>query len=239
MTQWSLETLLNELSKGVEERLAAARRTLGHPEAKGTASEGVWLDVLKTYLPKRYQVEKAYVVDSEGTFSQQLDVVIFDRQYSPLIFHLEGQTVLPAESVYASFEAKQTIDLDHVRYAAEKVQSVRCLKRTSLPVPHVSGTAPPKPLHHILGGLLTLESGWTPPMGASLEQALKAHTGLQRLDLGCVAAHGLYSCRADGGASITPKAAAGAAYVLELIARLQECATVPMIDIRAYARFLK
>jgi hypothetical protein len=41
------------------------------------------------------------VVDSNGDFSQQIDVLVFDRQYSPLIFEYEGQTVIPAESVYA------------------------------------------------------------------------------------------------------------------------------------------
>ena len=65
--------------------------------------------LLQTYLPQRYQAASAHVVDSEGTFSQQIDVVVFDRQYSPFIFKFQGQTVVPAESVYAVFEAKQAI----------------------------------------------------------------------------------------------------------------------------------
>ena len=50
------------------------------------------------------------MVDSEGAFSQQIDVVIFDRQYTPFIAHFEGQKVIPAESVYGVFEAKQLIN---------------------------------------------------------------------------------------------------------------------------------
>ena len=69
-------------------------------------SEAVWLELLNSYLPTRYQAAKAVVVDSEGAFSDQIDVVVFDRQYSPFIFRFEGQTVIPAESVYAVFEAK-------------------------------------------------------------------------------------------------------------------------------------
>ena len=81
--------------------------------------------------------------------------VIFDRQYSPFIFKYQGQTIVPAESVYAAFEAKQTINASLVHYAQEKVASVRRLHRTSLTDPHAGGTFPPKPLPYILGGLLT------------------------------------------------------------------------------------
>jgi Domain of unknown function (DUF6602) len=57
-------------------------------------------------------VASAHVVDSGGKFSEQIDVVVYDRQYSPLIFEIEGEKVIPAESVYAAFEAKQTMNAD-------------------------------------------------------------------------------------------------------------------------------
>src|SRR5207247_1078433 len=106
----------------------------------------------------RYQAATAHVVDSKGVFSEQIDVVIFDRQYSPFIFRYEGQTIIPAESVYAVFEAKQTINAAQVGYAQHKVASVRALHRTSLPIPYARGTYPPKPLIQIYGGLLAFES---------------------------------------------------------------------------------
>jgi hypothetical protein len=132
----------------------------------------VWLELLQTYLPQRYQATSAHVVDSEGRFSEQIDVVVFDRQYSPFIFNFQGQKVIPAESVYGVFEAKQTINADQVAYARKKVDSVRRLHRTSLPIPHAGGTFPPKTLQHIIGGLLTLESDWSPGLGEPLSRAL-------------------------------------------------------------------
>ena len=64
------------------------RRSLfGHTVIKGDASENVWIELLASYLPKRYSVERATVVDSLGNFSDQLDVVVFDRQYSPFNPH--------------------------------------------------------------------------------------------------------------------------------------------------------
>jgi hypothetical protein len=238
MNNWSLSQLLAGLHDDIETRLATARKAFGHPTTKGDASERVWLELLQTYLPSRYKSEKAHVVDSNGVFSDQIDVVIFDRQYSPFIFHYEGQIVVPAESVYALFEAKQAINAGEVEYAQKKIASVRRLHRTSLPIPHAGGTYPPKPLPHILGGVLTFESDWTPALGEPLIDALGRGKADSRLDLGCVAAHGIFGCDATECYAITPQGKPATAFLLELIARLQASATVPMIDVRAYARWL-
>jgi hypothetical protein len=238
MSDWSLTVLLASLHNDIERRLQAAREAFGHPVTKGDASEHVWLELLKKYLPHRYEAAKAHVVDSHGNFSGQIDVVVFDRQYSPFIFHHEAQTIIPAESVYAAFEAKQSIDADEVCYAQKKVASVRRLHRTSLPIPHAGGTYPPKTPAHILGGLLAFESEWTPPLGQPLTEALGKGEPDGRLDLGCVAAHGMFGCDEKDCYTITPQGKPATAFLFELIARLQSTATVPMIDIRAYARWL-
>ena len=173
MTTWSLSQLLAGLHDDIQQRLETVRKSFGHPGTKGDASEQVWLQLLQTYLPHRYQAATAHVVDSRGAFSEQIDVVVFDHQYSPFIFRYEGQIIIPAESVYAVFEAKQVIDAAQVRYAQQKVSSVRKLHRTSLPIPYAEGTYPPKPLIPIYGGLLTFESEWNPPLGQALSKVLQ------------------------------------------------------------------
>jgi hypothetical protein len=238
MTQWSLPVLLAGLHDDIQNRLATARKAFGHPGTKGNASEHVWQELLQTYLPRRYKSETAHVVDSQGKFSEQIDVVVFDRQYSPFIFRYEDQTIIPAESVYAVFEAKQAINAEQVAYAQKKVESVRRLHRTSLPIPHAGGVYPPKPLTHIMGGLLTFESDWNPPLGEPLTIALAGGSPDGRLDIGCVAAHGIFGCDEIACYTITPQGKPATAFLFELIARLQSTATVPMIDIRAYAQWL-
>jgi hypothetical protein len=237
MSDWSLPRILAGLHDDIERRLSTARETFGHAPSKGDASENVWLDLLANYLPRRYELATAHVVDSEGQFSDQIDVVIFDRQYSPFIFAFEGRKIIPAESVYATFEAKQTLNAQLVRYAQEKCASVRRLHRTSLPIPHAGGTFEPKSPMPILGGVLSFESDWKPPLGEPLQKALSNGDALSRLDIGCVAAHGIFR-RVEDAFVFTGQNKPATAFLLELIARLQELATVPMIDVRAYARWL-
>jgi hypothetical protein len=238
VAKWSLPTVLAGLHDDIEKRLEIARKTFGHPVTKGDASEEVWLELLKTYLPQRYQAAKAFVVDSKGSFSEQIDVLIFDRQYTPFIFNYQGQTIVPAEGVYAAFEAKQTANAGLVRYAQAKVASVRRLHRTSLPIPHAGGTYPAKPLPYIFGGLLTFESSWKPGLGNKILSALAKGEPDQRLNIGCVAAHGMFTCDASGCHAISPLTKPATAFLFELIALLQSSATVPMIDVRAYAKWL-
>lgn len=238
MKDWSLPTILSGLHKDIQNKLQLARESFGHPVSAGDASEEVWLELLTKYLPKRYMVAKAFVVDSKGIFSQQIDVLVFDRQYTPFIFEFNGEKIVPAEGVYAAFEAKQSINARQVGYAQEKIGSVRKLHRTSLPIPYANGTYPPKIPGHIIGGLLTFESDWKPPLGDSLMEILTTDKAVRRLDLGCVAAHGTFGCDEDHCYTITPEGKPATAFLLELIARLQSTATVPMIDVRAYATWL-
>lgn len=240
MSQFSLSQLLSSLHEDIQQRLSVVRKSFGHPGTKGDASENVWISLLNTYLPKRYQAAKAHVVDSLGEFSQQIDVVIFDRQYSPFIFTYENEMIIPAESVYAVFEAKQTADASLVAYAQQKVASVRKLHRTSLPIPHAGGVYPPKPLIPILGGLLTFESEWNPAMGAAFERSLLADLGDGRLDIGCLAAYGhfFFYQQGTGSYSFINENKPATAFLFKLIAQLQFSGTVPMIDVEAYGQWL-
>ncbi len=239
MGEWSLKDILSGLHDDIQQRLETIRKTMAHPGTKGDASEGVWNQLFNEYLPARYRSDKAHVVDSEGTFSQQIDVVIYDRQYSPFIFRYEGQIIIPAESVYAVFEAKQVANLAHVNYAQEKVRSVRQLRRTSLPIPHAGGTYPAKPLIPIYGGLLTVDSDWNPPLGDSLLNALKQGQGEDKLDFGCIAKHGYFHTEEDSKEyAIRTGCKPATAFLFTLLSHLQFSGTVPMIDIHAYSSWL-
>lgn len=236
---WSLSELLSGLHDDIQHRLETVRRSLGHPVTKGDASEGVWLDLFQTYLPQRYQAATAHVVDSLGSFSEQIDVVIFDRHYSPFIFTYEGATIIPAESVYAVFEAKQACNAGQIAYAKKKVASVRRLHRTSLPIPYAEGVYRAKPLIPILGGLLTVESDWSPVMGQPLLEALGDGQSDDHLDLGCIAAHGHVTRHPQNFDYVLhPGGKPATAFLLNLISQLQFSGTVPMIDVQAYASWL-
>ena len=126
-----LKKLFLHLQGQMAAKLNTSRECIPHQGVKGDASEECWRAMLREYLPKRYRVEKAFVVDSLDQCSEQIDIVIFDQQYSPFLFNQNGAYYVPAESVYAVIEAKQDISKGMIEYAAQKAASVRKLKRTN------------------------------------------------------------------------------------------------------------
>lgn len=236
---WSLAGLLREVGADVERALAAARTLIAHSAEKGAASEEIWRLLLRKHLPNRYQVDTGFVVDSKGIFSEQIDIVISDRQYSPLVFELGSRKFFPAESVYAVFEVKQTIDSELVKYARQKVGCVRQLFRTNLPVRDLGGTPVERPLLRILGGILALDSSWSPPFGEPFASSIMPRSDCDdALDFGCIASRGWFSAEASQPPTVQEGATSATAFLFHVISKLQEAGTVPMIDMAAYATHL-
>lgn len=237
---WELDVIMAELAKKVENELRMARRTIGHGITLGEASQQVWLRLLSTYMPGRYCSRTAIVMDSYGNFSGEIDIVVFDRQYSPLLFEFEGATVVPVEAVYAVFEAKQELIGHNVVYAQDKAASVRRLKRTSIAIPTINGRFKKKP-QRILAGIVALDSYTKDSLTGLLLPRLKAkdNRGLRKLDLGCVASLGTFGCGGDTSTQVTNESNAATSFLFELMSQLQSCGTAPAINFRAYAKWLK
>lgn len=229
--------LQGELTAGLE----TSRRAIRHPGALGSATEEGWRTMLGNHLPWRYCVSKAFVIDSSGTLSDEIDLVIHDRQYSPLLFKHQGALYVPAESVYAVFEIKQALNAKNVRSAIDKAASVRRLERTSAPFRHAEGTSVKQP-SEILAGLLCLKSGRVAPLDASLRSALEAAPRPGRLDLVCALRNATADITYDtaGRAAFQTSAADTALifFFLRLLARLRDMATVPAMNLETYGRVL-
>jgi hypothetical protein len=237
---------LREIFLGLQKEMAASlsssRQIIPHAGTKGTASELHWLTMLNNYLPERYFVDNAFVLDCDGNLSDQIDVVIYDRQYSPFLFNQNFVKYVPAESVYAVLEVRQEIDLENVKYAGEKVASVRQLRRTSVPIPHAAGVYEAKKPGPILGGLLTLDSAWKPPLGDAFVESIASLGEKQRLDIGCVLENGGFAVTYDGASApsiqISSPETSLISFFLQLVSGLRNIGTVPALDFSEYGRVL-
>lgn len=233
-----LRGLFSALQERLSTDLKSVRTVVEHPGGKGAASEANWLNLLSKHLPHRYAVDSAFVVDSEGTRSDQIDIVIYDRQYTPILCDLENQLFIPAESVYAALEVKQVLNKGSIEYAGRKIVSIRRLTRTSMGVVHAGGEYEPKPPTPVLGGVVTLECGWSPPFGASLMQVLASRSSPERIDLACALTAGSFTAEYDPSGEVTlsttPAEHALVGFLFTLLERLQRIGTVTAADFGAY-----
>ena len=234
-----LRALFHDLQRELEGRLGTARRNLSHPGAKGSVTESEWTSLLTAYLPKRYAVSKGFVVDVDGCISDEIDIIVHDRHFSPLLFHHAETCYVPAESVYGVFEVKQELNLENVRYAGQKAASVRKLRRTSTEIPHAGGRYEPREAPTILAGLLTSKSQWAAPL-PKLQEVLGGMSTESHLQLGCsareLAFHAKYGDATTVQASRPDEALVF--FVLHLLRELQAVGSVPAIDYSAYLKVL-
>jgi hypothetical protein len=197
----------------------AASEIFEHPTACGAATEQHWLDLLNRYLPHRYQATSAFIIDADGRRSRQIDIAIYDRFYSPLLFNHDSGPHVPAESVYAVFEVKQTLCAKWIADAGRKAASVRQLRRTSAPLLSAGRKFPPKPPFPILAGILSLDAVWAGPFPDRVTALLR---------------RGAFEAE-----HFSAPDEALIYFVLRLLHRLQQCGATPAIDLAQYARHLK
>lgn len=238
-----------DLRKGFLARQRALLADLGvtadftdHGTTIGDASEADWSGMLRDFLPARYGVGAVTVVDSAGNKSQQIDLAIWDQQYSPNWFTTpDGDRFIPAESVYAVFEVKPEIDKDYVEYAGTKIKSVRDLLRAPAPIHHVGGrsTAPDPDSKPILGGILALRGGWkTTLAGAAGKKAIRSQTGNRRLDIGIALNDLSFDHHVHGTIDYSPEGTQLIFFAIRLFQRLQPLATAFSPDMLAYEQAL-
>lgn len=229
------------LQRQMKLKLSLNKKILTHPVAKGDASEAEWINMLASYLPSRYRADRAFVIDYEGNVSDQIDIVIYDRHYSPFILKQDGSTYIPAESVYAVIEVKPTLNKKNIEYASKKANSARILRRTTATIVHAGGRIEkPKKPFFILAGILTIDGYLSGSLKNNLDKAKKDDF----LHFGCSLQDGSFwfkKCRGNKYSfeRSVKKEESLIFFFLNLLSELQQLGTVPAIDLKAYIKSFK
>ena len=249
MQEFNMSELYEGMQSEMLQKMVVGRSAFGHPVMKGDDTEVNWKSWFAEYLPRRYKIDKAIIVDSNGVQSEQIDLVIYDSQYSYMIFKHGENLVIPAESVYAIFEVKQSLNKENMEYARKKAESVRKLYRTSAPIRYAGGEYNPKPLHEIVAGLLTTNSDWKSPIEENVLKYIHGKTKEERLDFVCSINNNTFVVENNVFLSEYKKESKPLIRIsetekclvyllLNLLKRLQDIGTVPAIDFTQYAKLI-
>jgi hypothetical protein len=203
MKKIELKGMFNGLQIQMVSQLNTNREFINHPVSKGDSLENAWIDWLRKYLPSRYSIDKAIIIDSEGSTSDQIDIVIYDNWFTPFLFNQNGLYYIPAEGVYAVFEVKPDIqgnckNKSYIEYAGDKIASVRCLKRTSTNIINCGKTFKPRSLTKIIGGILTNTNSFSHKSNDTIATHIKNLSGPKGIDLGCIADYGSFYVDYEG-----------------------------------------
>ena len=226
---------IKSLMKTKQDILASNLNILiSHPVTKGDHCEAAWIDFFRSFLPNKYAVDKGFVFDSKGQVSDQIDIIIYDALYSPLVFGTKtGEKFITAESVYAVFDSKPTINKATLEYTNHKIQTVSSLSRTSREIIVGGVLKPARALTPILGGILAVDA----IQSSSVEQYVRQY---ERIDFGCAINAYTFFARRDpdrtcASFTVSNQEEAVISFFFLILDELYKLGTVPGIDIRNYA----
>lgn len=221
-------------------QLELSSQSITHSGTLGEISERCIIEFLKKYMPTRYSVNSGIVIDSNGKTSDQIDIIIYDNQYTTTMLDQQEHRYVPAEAVYAIIEVKQTINKEYIEYAGNKAKSVRCLERTSIEIPHAGGIFPAKPPLKIVAGLISLSCSWADGIRANAFT-----TCLNSLSPDCMIDFGIAlkdrafdSYNKNKQVFVSSSKCSLAFFLFRLLGQLQSMGTVPAIDWTKYAQAL-
>jgi len=106
--------------KLLQVKLELSSQSVTHPGTLGEVNENYFIDVLRKYLPRRYAVDTGIVIDNTGSTSHQIDVIVYDNQYTPTLLDQKSHRFIPVEAVYGVFEVKPTINKSCLEYAGDR-----------------------------------------------------------------------------------------------------------------------
>lgn len=73
----------------------------------GSFREEIWQSLFEQIIPKKFSIERSvFIIDSNEKVSKEVDLVIFDEQYTPYIFNFGKIKYIPIEAVAVVVQCK-------------------------------------------------------------------------------------------------------------------------------------
>lgn len=110
-----------------------------HHLTAGTNREEIWLNFFRRIVPKKFNIARSvFIIDSNHEISNEVDIAIYDEQYTPYIFNYGMIKFIPIEAVSAVVQCKSN-DLDKADLH-KWVESIKNLKTSSDSVARLAGS---------------------------------------------------------------------------------------------------
>ena len=118
------------LSESIKEQSNLIAKSFNfHHLSSGQNKENLVADMLKKFLPPRFEVGSGFLVDREGGVSNESDLLIADGLNNTPFFKDSDKPIWFAESVYAVVEVKSTLSSEELDNCLKKCRHFKKMKR--------------------------------------------------------------------------------------------------------------
>ncbi|SEG03058.1 hypothetical protein SAMN04488130_10556 [Flavobacterium urumqiense] len=99
-----------------------------HPGEFGTHREQICKDFLRSIIPMRLDIGSGFIITDKGDVSTQIDLIIYDRNNTPLIENSERQKFYTVETITGIVEVKSDLSKNDLKSALNKLARNKRLK---------------------------------------------------------------------------------------------------------------
>ncbi|WP_144424091.1 DUF6602 domain-containing protein [Herbaspirillum hiltneri] len=110
-----------------------ARNGLHHPGEFGRYRENLIRKLLASFLPARLGIGDGFVVSTDGSTSSQCDIVLFERDATPLLEIAGGRALYPVETCVGIGEVKSVLDFSDLKLCLSKLMDVKKIRHQMTP----------------------------------------------------------------------------------------------------------
>jgi len=80
-----------------------------HNGLTGNYREEMWIKFFRSIIPQKFSLAQGVmIIDSTGNVSKEVDIAVFDEQYTPYVFQYNTLKFIPIEAVVIAIECKST-----------------------------------------------------------------------------------------------------------------------------------
>lgn len=100
-----------------------------HPAEYGMFREQICKDFLHFLIPSNLQINQGFIINSKNEISTQCDIIIYDKNTTPLLENTDRQRFFPVETVCAVGEVKSTLSKTKFKETINKlakINNIRC-----------------------------------------------------------------------------------------------------------------
>lgn len=97
-----------------------------HGGLTGDSREVMWLEFFRKIIPKKYSLAQGVIIiDSDGNHSNEVDIAVFDEQYTPYVFQHNSLKFIPIEAVAVAIECKSSnFDVDNLKVWSDNIKKL-------------------------------------------------------------------------------------------------------------------
>ena len=98
-----------------------------HRLTAGTYREEIWADFFRKIVPRKFNIARSvFIIDSKENISNEVDIAIYDEQYTPYIFNYGLIKFIPIEAVAAVVQCKsRSLDRDDLSNWTDSINNLQ------------------------------------------------------------------------------------------------------------------